>query len=170
MSILETLLHGGLGLANMYYQSSALFADKQTAIDANDTATKAYVAKTIEEYFAGRIDGKQTVANGINALVDNKLTGYLDNAGVSPIISKGIGLFASSIAGNLMKGIEDGLFTGKDTLDTAERELLAKRRMPEPDKGMLAKLTDLVTGKAVDSAVAPLGGGLLKHIVSGVSS
>ena len=56
MSIIESLVHGGLSLANMYYQTKATFSGKEGAVDAENAATKVYLAKTIEEFIHARDD------------------------------------------------------------------------------------------------------------------
>lgn len=156
MGILESISHTALSLNNTYTQGKALvFSGKEV----NEDAAKAYLAKTMEEYFSGRIDGKQTVANGLNALVDYKLTTYLEEKGVPAVLAKAVGLAASSMAGSLAKGIADKLFTPQDTLDKAQKVLEENGRLPKADKSMGDRLISMLSGDSGGGVSAPLPAG-----------
>jgi len=180
MGIIDSLIDGTLNLVNLYQQGRALFD-----VEGHEgKAEMAYIAKSVkqimEDKAAGKPIGSEIVSKGINALVDYKVTtGMYDyltsgdngwNPVMASLVSKSLGLVASSLAGKLAGGIADKIFTPNDTMDNANEQLAKNGRLNDlgKDPSMLARLQDMMGGgKDVTGSSAPLGGsgGFLKSVL-----
>ncbi len=165
MGFIETIVHGGLSLWNTWDQGKALFAGGtlEHKEEVNKKAAIAFASKTVEEYFAGRIDGKTAIAKGVNDLADLKTTDYLEKHGVPAPLAKGIGLFAGFLAEKMTKGIEERIFPDgrKTTMDDATKKLIETGKIDpnKPSPELFEKFKEWMSGaKTVDGAGMPAGG------------
>ena len=166
MSFLETILHTGLSLWNMWDQGKALIGtgNLEGNKEANKNAAIAFGAKTLQEYFAGRITGKEAIAKGVNDFADWKVTNALEEHGVSAPLAKALGLASGWLAEKLTKGIESGIFPDgqKTTIDDGTTKLAQTGKIDpnNPEPGLFDKFKDLMSGgKSVDGVSSPLPGG-----------
>lgn len=162
---IETAIHGGLSLWNLWDQGKALFAggtleEKQAT---NKHAAIAFAAKTLEEYVSGRIDGKTAIAKGIDDFADYKITNYLESKGVSSVFAKGIGLFASNMIEKMVKGAEDHFIPDRQNLDRGTQQLYASGQInpDKPDQGLIQRFIRQAAGlpsPETAETVVPPGG------------
>jgi hypothetical protein len=162
---LETILHGGLSLWNMWDQGKALLAtgtiDEKKEI--NKQAALVFAAKTLEELVTHRITGREAIAKGVNDIVDLKLTNLLEEKGVPAIFAKAIGLFASHLAEKLVLGVTKGMISPKATLDEGTQQLVRNGQINpnKPDSDVIDKFKNMMSGgETVHEAGTPLGSGL----------